>query len=197
VNSSATAGPDLFTNSTFTNTGVPKNPNNPYYTETDSTTDPVGYNPLGASYIDYGLGDFLYPQMQLPSGNVGPGSNGKGDFLAINGTFKAPTLRNVDKRPGAGFVKAYSHNGSFKSLKEVVHFYNARNLTTVRGEVIDFTKAQPYAAIRGKPLFPTPENPSPVTLINPAGTAGSIGNLGLTDQEENDIVNFLGTLSDQ
>jgi cytochrome c peroxidase len=187
INSTPTDGPDLFTNSTFSNTGVPKNPNNPYYTETNSTTDPVGYNPLGAAYVDYGLADFLYSQSQLSSG---------ADPLAVNGKFKAPTLRNVDKRPDPNFVKAYAHNGYFKSLPQIVHFYNVRNLTTVPGEVIDFTKAQPYAAIRGKPLFPMPECPSAVTLVNPAGTAGSIGNLGLTPQEENDIVNFPGTLSD-
>jgi cytochrome c peroxidase len=37
------------------------------------------------------------------------------------------TLRNVDKRPRPDFVKAYGHNGYFKSLKEIVHFYNTRD----------------------------------------------------------------------
>jgi cytochrome c peroxidase len=36
-------------------------------------------------------------------------------------------LRNVDKRAQPDFVKAYMHNGYFKSLKEVVHFYNTRD----------------------------------------------------------------------
>ena len=40
---------------------------------------------------------------------------------------KVPTLRNVDKRPSPGFVKAFMHNGYFKSLKTVVHFYNTRD----------------------------------------------------------------------
>jgi cytochrome c peroxidase len=35
-----------------------------------------------------------------------------------------PTLRNVDKRPSSDFVKAYGHNGYFKSLKAIVHFYD-------------------------------------------------------------------------
>ena len=39
-----------------------------------------------------------------------------------------PTLRNVDKRPDPEFVKAYGHNGYFKSLKEIVHFYNTRDV---------------------------------------------------------------------
>jgi cytochrome c peroxidase len=31
-------------------------------------------------------------------------------------------------RPTPEFVKAYMHNGYFKSLKEVVHFYNTRDV---------------------------------------------------------------------
>jgi cytochrome c peroxidase len=194
------SGPDLWTNTCYANIGVPRNPNNPYYQLTDPASDPLGYNPLGSSFVDLGLGDYLYPELGLPSGNIGPGSNGQGDYLQIDGTFKAPTLRNVAKAPSARFVKCYMHNGVFKSLKEVVHFYNTRNLTTVPGEVIDFTQPAPYEGLKGRPLWPTPEYPSLVTLQNPSGLPGSsvaqVGNLGLTDQEENDIVAFLQTLSD-
>ncbi len=42
--------------------------------------------------------------------------------------MKVPTLRNVDKRPSADFVKAYTHNGYFKSLTEVVRFYAMRGM---------------------------------------------------------------------
>jgi cytochrome c peroxidase len=195
-----TGARDLFTGSVFVNTGVPKNPNNPFYKQTNAAADPVGFNPLGAAYIDYGLGDFLYPNFGLPSGNTGSGANGQGDYLKINGVFKTSTLRNVDKRPSPGFVKAYTHNGYFKSLKQIVHFYNMRNLTTKPGEVIDFTRANPYAGLKGTPLFPAPENLNPATLVNPTGATpangGLVGNLGLSDQEENDIVSFLQTLSD-
>jgi cytochrome c peroxidase len=192
-------GPDIFTNSCYANIGVPKNPNNPYYKMTSATADPAGYNPAGAAYIDLGLGGILYPRMGLPPGNMGKGSNGKGDFLAINGTFKAPTLRNIDKRPSPEFVKAYMHNGVFKNLYDVVHFYNTRNLTDL-DEVIDFTKLHPYAGLKGIPLHATPEFPSPISLQNPNGatasSAAQVGNLGLTHEEENEIVDFLKTLSD-
>lgn len=212
-------GPDLWTNTCYANIGVPRNTNNPYYKLTDEVTDPAGYNPLGIDFVDLGLGDYLYPALGLPVGNIGPGSNGRGDYLQINGTFKAPSLRNVAKVPYPGFVRAYMHNGVFKSLKEVVHFYNTRNLTTVPGEVIDFTRPDPYAGLLGTPLWPEPEYPSPVTLQNPTGLPGDnhftppgsivanvggessspaqVGNLGLTDDEENHIVEFLETLSDQ
>ncbi len=167
-----TTGPDLWTNTCYANVGVPRNPNNPFYKETNKNSDPLGYNPLGEKYVDIGLGDYLYPHMGLPSGNTGAGNNGQGDFLSINGAFKVPTLRNVDKRPYPGFVKAYFHNGVFKDLKTVVHFYNMRNLTTEPGEVIDFTQPDPYANLEGTPLFPEPEYPSPVTLQNPQARRG-------------------------
>lgn len=193
-------GPMLWTDFCYANIGVPRNPNNPYYIQTDPNENPVGYNPLGYDFVDLGLGDVLYPLAGLPSGNMGEGSSGDGDFLAINGAFKAPTLRNVDKRPSDDFVKSYMHNGVFKNLKDVVHFYNARNLTTAPGEVIDFTRADPYAGLIGTPLFAPPEVASPVSLNNPDGLTavdgGQVGNLGLTDEEEDHIVAFLKTLTD-
>lgn len=189
-------GPDTFTFFSYLNIGTPRNPNNPFYTQTNPLTNPLGFNPRGFAYVDLGLGGVLYPAQGLPAGNMGAGSNGQGDFLKVNGTFKIPTLRNVDKRPGPGFVKAYMHNGVFKSLEQVVHFYNTRNLTNHPGEVIDFTRPNPYAGLLGQPLWPPPEVPSPATLANAAGSPGQIGNLGLSPQEEQDIVNFLRTLSD-
>lgn len=194
ISSASSSGPDLFTNSGYSNTGVPKNPNNPFYTETNSQSNPLGYNPAGAAFIDLGLGAFLYPSMSLPPGNLGAGSNGEGDFLAINGKFKTPTVRNVDKRPFPGFLKCFNHNGVFKSLAEVVHFYNARNLTSVAGEVINFTLPDPYAALVGEPLFASPEVMT--NLANASGALAGVGNLGLTASEENQIVLFLQTLSD-
>jgi cytochrome c peroxidase len=199
ISDSANGRRDFFTNWTFANIGAPKNPRNPYYKQTNSATDPLGYNPDGDRYVDLGLGAILYPERNLPPGNVGPGSDGRGDFLEANGEFRVPSLRNVDKRPDADFVKAYMHNGFFRSLKDVVHFYNTRNLT-FPGEIFDLGSANPYATVKGRPLWPLPEYPSAITLQNPAGHRNSpnarVGNLGLTDQEEDDIVAFLQTLSD-
>lgn len=195
-------GPDLWTNSCYANLGAPRNERNPFYNMTDPASDPAGYNPLGRNFIDFGLGDFLYPLNGKPSGDLQ-----EGDPLAIDGTFKTPTLRNVDKRPYPGFVKSYMHNGSFKTLEQVVHFYNTRNLTTYPKEVIDFTQPDPYANLKGIPLWPQPEWPSPLTLINPKGLSGKhdgsggmaaeqIGNMGLDAYDEQCIVAFLKTLTD-
>lgn len=201
IEDSFSMGPTLWTISCFANIGVPKNRQNPYYRQTDPGTNPEGYNPLGPYYTDLGFGNYIYPACGLPPGNRGAGSDGYGDYFAANGAFKTPTLRNVDKRPYPGFVKAYMHNGVFKSLKQVVHFYNTRNLTTVPGEVIDFTKDDPYANLVGVPLWPRPEVFSAQSIANPAGDAGAdggqVGNLGLTDEEEDHIVAFLKTLTDR
>ena len=83
------------------------------------------------------------------------------------GKHKVPTLRNVNKKRGNGNGKAYMHNGVFKSLKEVVHFYNTRDVE----------------------VWPAPE-----VAVNVNDE--ELGNLGLTEMEEDAIVAFLKTLSD-
>jgi cytochrome c peroxidase len=212
----AVTGKDTFTMYCFANIGIPRNPLNPFYQETDGVANPLGFNPLGTNFIDLGLG-----------GNPNPAPNGMfffnktlGDLPQFNGLFQAPTVRDVDKRPTPNFVKAYMHNGVFKSLKQVVHFYNTRNLTTsdlpLRGtpstNPINLTNPTTYAAsLAGRtPLWGPPEVLDPtsnlvgtiqgfLTLNNPTGLppsqGGQVGNLGLTDQQENDIVNFLRILT--
>jgi cytochrome c peroxidase len=149
--------PPLFTDFTFDNLGVPKNPDNPFY-EMDEVflEDGSPINPLGTDWIDQGLGGFLETRAEWV------------DLAEENmGKQKVPTLRNVDKRLGNGYPKAYTHNGVFKSLKEVVHFYNTRDVAA----------------------WPPPE-------VRENVNTDELGNLGLTDEEEDAIVEFLKTLSD-
>ncbi len=101
------------------------------------------------------------------------------------GTFQTPTLRNVDKRPRPDFVKAYMHNGYLKSLKEVVHFYNTR-------DVLPRCPGDPTASSLD-PQAGTTCWPAPAVAANEDTT---IGHLGLTDHEEDLIVAFLKTLTD-
>jgi cytochrome c peroxidase len=100
------------------------------------------------------------------------------------GKQKVPTLRNVDKRPGPGFVKAYGHNGYFKSLKGIVNFYNTRDVKPVCPD--PFTTEKDALA---QGCWPEPEV---------AGTVNTdeLGDLGLTPDEEDAIVAFMQTLSD-
>jgi cytochrome c peroxidase len=94
--------------------------------------------------------------------------------------FQVPTLRNVDKRPTPQFVKAYGHNAYFKDLKTIVHFYNTRDV---------LRRCQPDDEGEGKTCWPAPE--STANLVT-----GVVGRLGLTDEEESQIVSFLKTLND-
>ena len=147
-----TGKPPLFTDFTYDNIGMPKNPMNPFYSA------PPSVNPDGANWVDPGLGGFLM-QAGYPS-DV---------YLAEWGKQKVPTLRNVDRRPYPGFVKAFGHNGFFKSLEEIVRFYNTRDV--------------PGAG------WPPPE----VTMnVN----TDELGNLGLRAEEEADLVAFMKTLTD-
>jgi len=110
--------PPLFTDFTFENIGVPRNPDNPFYDMDEVFLDNgTAINPVGDAFIDFGLGDFLRTRTEW------------GDMAGANdGKMKVPTVRNVDQRPGRGFPKAYMHNGAFTSLEEVVHFYNTRDV---------------------------------------------------------------------
>lgn len=140
----------LFTDFTYDNLGVPKNPLNPFYDA------PPSVNRSGDDWVDPGLGGFLagagYPE---------------DEWMPELGKQKVPTLRNVGKAPYAGFVKAFGHNGYFKSLAEIVHFYNTRDVES----------------------WPAPEIPVNVNT-------DELGNLGLTAEEEAAIVAFLNTLTD-
>jgi len=196
-----TGGKDTFTMYCYANIGAPKNLNNPFYHETNCSSNPHGCNPLGANFIDFGLGENPNPS---PNGmyfmNATPG-----DIAEFRGLFKAPSLRNVDKRPSPDFVKAYMHNGVFKSLEKVVLFYNKRNIAVnhLGHEVaFDLRVGPPSGYTR---LLPPPEvleNVQNVVGVSPADAGtdvsnnGQVGNLGLTPGEEADLVNFLRALTD-
>lgn len=100
------------------------------------------YNLHGCDTVDGGLGVVL------------------GD-VAECGKFRVPTLRNIAR------TAPYGHNGYFKTLAEIVHFYNVRDVEE----------------------FPAPE-------YAPTVNKEELGNLGLTAEEEAALVAFLGTLTD-
>jgi cytochrome c peroxidase len=104
-------GYPLFTDFSYENVGIPKNPANPFYDM------PPEFNPDGERWVDYGLGGYLQ-SAGYPSEVYEPQI----------GKFKVPTLRNVDRRPSGSFVKAYGHNGYFKSLADIINFYAWRGM---------------------------------------------------------------------
>jgi cytochrome c peroxidase len=154
----------LFTDFTYDNIGVPKNLKNPFYAM------PVQWNPEGAAFVDTGLGGFLKEAGYKAS-----------VYEPEIGKFKVPTLRNIDQRPSPDFVKAFGHNGYFKTLKEIVHFYNTRDVLPRCEKTSD-----PKSVLN---CWPEPEVSSNLNKEE-------LGNLGLTEDEENAIVAFLKTLTD-
>lgn len=86
------------------------------------------------------------------------------------GRFRIATLRNI------AVTAPYMHNGVFKELKTVVHFYNTRDVV---GAINPETGLGWQSA----------EVPTGVVTAN-------VGNLGLTDSEEDDIVAFMRALTD-
>ncbi|HET6399865.1 MAG TPA: cytochrome c peroxidase [Candidatus Kapabacteria bacterium] len=134
------SGRILFTDFTYANNGVPRNLNDPFYTE------PPSINPAGLNFIDSGLGSVLHDRSQI-------------------GAFKVPSLRNV------AITAPYFHNGYFNTLQQVVHFYNIRDSAMHAG------------------ILPPAECPVNVDTTD-------MGHLGLSTQNEEDIVAFLNTLTD-
>lgn len=158
--------PALFTDFTFDNLGIPRNPENPWYTM------PAEFNPDGESWVDYGLGAFLASRPDY--------ADLAEDFM---GQHKVPTLRNVDRRPSAEDVKAFGHNGYFKSLEQIVHFYNTRDVKPPCPG--DYTAEDAIAA----GCWPAPEVAANVNTKE-------LGDLRLSPENERAIVAFLKTLSD-
>jgi len=75
------------------------------------------------------------------------------------------------------------HNGYFKTLSGLVHFYNTRDVKPVCG--VSLTERDALA----RNCWPAPEVTANVNK-------DELGNLGLTQTEENAIVTFIRTLSD-
>ncbi len=133
--------------------------------------DTCHQSPAGSEEV---FSDFTYKNIGVPRNpillaNIGNATfidNGLGDVSGNrldDGRFRVSSLRNISVTP------PYMHNGIFKTLTEVVEFYNTRDIT--------FTQAPEV----NRNLF----------------QGGQIGELGLSDTDIQDLVAFLETLTDQ
>ena len=152
-------GYPLFTDYSYDNLGVPRNLENPFYGN-------LTYNPAGSAWVDTGLGGYLETvQPQSAAQELGK--------------MKVPTLRNVDKRPWANFVKAYGHNGYFKSLSDIVRFYASRGMMGGMGGGMG------GGGMCGGMMFPQPEVDENLATLN-----------HFRCRDQSYIVAFLKTLTD-
>jgi cytochrome c peroxidase len=97
--------------------------------------------------------------------------------VELNGLFKVMTLRNI------GITQPYAHNGYFKTLKGITHFYNTAGVKDVCQT--DMTEAEALA----NNCWPTPEVPETINREE-------LGDLGLTPEEEDAVAAFMMTLTD-
>ncbi len=111
------------------------------------------------------LSDSGYDNLGVPSvGGVDLGLGGVTGLRGELGQFKVPTLRNVALTP------PYFHNGSVGTLREVMEFYNKRDVERERW---------------GKTDFPETVNRE------------DMGDLGLSDEDISDLVALMDAFTDR
>jgi len=181
----------VFTCFGYANEGLPLNPRVAIYYET--TPDFFGFtqNPLGFGYRDLGLGTFL---RSGPGSATNPNSTWTQFAPSVDGQMQVMSARDValtppqcptTEAPGPYFQKELFHNGYIKSLKQLVHFYNTRDVFPFPGVTSGHC---PAGTTEKVDCWPEPEVPNNIDMTT--------GNLMLSDTEENQIVTFLQTLSD-
>ncbi len=132
-----------------------------------------GSQPLFTDYTYDNLGVPVNTALRNENG-VSAVDNGLGavvNDVSLNGAFKVATLRNI------AVTGPYMHNGIFKDLKTVVHFYNTRD---VDGAINPETNSTWEPA-----------------EVDATKNIAELGNLRLSDAEEEALVAFLKTLTDK
>jgi cytochrome c peroxidase len=186
----AAATEPLFTCFGYANLGLPLNPRVAFFYQT--TPDFFGFtpNPFGFGFIDLGVGTFLrsgFGSAANPNSNwtqFAPTSDGQVQTSTARNVALVPPQCPTTEAPGPYFQKEFFHNGYIKSLKQLVHFYNTR-------DVFPFPVTSghcPAGKTEKVDCWPMAEVPNNIDM--------TVGKLGLSDTEENQIVTFLQTLSD-
>src|SRR6267143_1124394 len=189
-NSKAAQVNPLFTCFGSSNLGLPLNPRNAFFYQT--TPDFTGFtaNPFGFGYRDLGLGTFLrsgfgsWASPNITWKKFAPLNDGKMQVSSARNVALTPPQCPTTEAPGPYFQKEFFHNGYIKSLKQLVHFYNTRDMFA-----FPVTSGNcPAGKTEKVDCWPMPEVKNNIDM--------TIGKLGLTDTEENQIVAFLQTLTD-
>jgi len=180
----------LFTCFGSSNLGLPLNPRDAIFYQT--TPDFFGFtaNPFGFGFRDLGLGTFLrsgpgsWPNPNADWIQFAPDSDGLMQVSTARDVAMTPPMCPTTEAPGPYFQKEFFHNGYIKSLKQLVHFYNTR-------DVYPFAVTSghcPAGTTEKVDCWPMPEVPATIDM--------TVGKLFLTDHEEDLIVKFLQTLTD-
>src|SRR5437660_7047820 len=192
----------LFTCFGYSNLGLPLNPRDSIFYQ--SRPDGFGFtpNPDGMRFRDLGFGTFL---RSGPGSAPNPNATNWLSFAPVtDGQMQTSTIRNVAMTPPqrptteAGqfdangkpipyFQKEFFHNGYIKSLKQLVHFYNTRDAFPVTGGPVTSGHCPP-GTVEKVNCWPMPEVRNNIDM--------TVGNLQLTDAEENLVVIALQDTTD-
>jgi cytochrome c peroxidase len=182
----------LFTCFGSANEGLPLNPRDAIYYQ--DKPDSFGFiaNPDGFAFRDLGLGTFLrsgpgsWPNPNITWRKFAPTSDGQMQVSSARNVAMTPPQCPTTEAPGPYFQKEFFHNGYIKSLKQLVHFYNTRDEPNF---AFDVTSGHcPAGTVEKVNCWPRPEVRNNIDMTT--------GKLGLTDEEENQIVAFLQILTD-
>ncbi|MDB6010092.1 MAG: hypothetical protein JWL65_2342 [Gammaproteobacteria bacterium] len=180
----------LFTCFGSANLGLPLNPRDAFYYQNKPDFFGFTANPYGFGYRDLGLGTFLrsgfgsWPSPNATWTQFAPVSDGQMQTSSARNVAMAPPQCSTTEAPGPYFQKEFFHNGYIKSLKQLVHFYNTRDVYK-----FNVTSGHcPPGKTEKVDCWPMPEVENNLDK--------TVGNLQLTDQEEDQIVAFLQTLTD-
>jgi cytochrome c peroxidase len=155
----------------------------------------------GALFTDFGFHNLGVPrnpdnvQFNYVTGAYDPGLGGFTGNASQLGKFRTPTTRNV----ALGASRTYMHNGVLKNLKQVVDFYNTRDVLRrcTPAEIATLDPAQ-YGSY-------DPDGPGPLTAAGcwpPPEFAQNLdtkqmGSLGLTEAQVDAIVAYMRAMTDQ
>ncbi|WP_255771664.1 cytochrome-c peroxidase [Microbulbifer guangxiensis] len=189
-------GHDLFYNVNFAGITTP-NPRNLAVTNcafchSDDPANDDG-SELLQTYSDQAYHNIgVPPNPELIAASGDPGDLGLIETTGLHrpGFTRSQTLRNVFKKPSEDFVKAYMHNGFFKSLESVVHFYNTRDVKDVCEDILPAGTVITEAVALANDCWPAPEFPA---FKTPGILAGD---LNMSPEEEAALVAFMKTLDD-
>src|SRR5437667_3469652 len=180
----------LFTCFGSANEGLPLNPRDAIYYQ--NTPDSFGFtaNPLGFGYRDLGLGTFLrsgpgsWPNPNVTWRKFAPTGDGQRQMMTARNVAMTPPQCRTTETPGRYFQSECFHNGYINSLKPIRHLYNPHAMYP-----FDVTSGHcPAGTTEKVDCWPMPEVKNNIDMTT--------GKLGLTDEEENQIVAFLRTLTD-
>jgi cytochrome c peroxidase len=180
----ATNARPLFTCFGYSNLGLPLNPRDAFFYQT--TPDFFGFiaNPFGFGYRDLGLGTFLRsgfgsaPNPNSAWTNLAPVMDGRQQVSTSRNVAMTPPQCPTTEAPGPYFQKEFFHSGYIKSLKQLVHFYNTRDKP---GFAYPVTSGHcPAGTTEKVNCWPMPEVSNNIDM--------TVGNLGLSEEEENLLV---------